>query len=56
MLLGLFAIRKVYDYEGEGGRMEYNDFPSKVCCLTGPRIFVVEFICVPETFGYPNGL
>ena len=36
---------------GKGGRMEYNDFPSKICCLTGPKIFVSEF-CVPETCGY----
>ena len=37
VLLGIFAIRKVYDYEGDGARMEYNDFPSKICCLIGSK-------------------
>ena len=41
----------------EGGKsLEYNDFRSRICCLTGEKIFVGAFFCVPETFGYPKGL
>ena len=42
--------------KGKWGRIEYNDFPSKICCLTGPESFVGDFFCVAETFLYPKGL
>ena len=56
MLLAMFPIRKVYDYDGGGGSKEYNDFPSKICCLTGPNFFIGELFCVAEIFGNPKGL
>ena len=41
MFQKLSGIRKVYENEGgggrgEGGRMEYHEFPSEICCLTLP--------------------
>ena len=38
-----------------GGR-EYQDFPSKNFCLTVPKNFVEEPVCVSENFGYRKSL
>ena len=41
---------------GKGGSKDYNDFPSKICCLTGPKFFIGDLFCVAEVFGNPKGL
>ena len=52
-----FLSEKFIKTRVEGGkRLDYNDFRSRICCLTGQKIFEGGFFCVPEFFGYPKVL
>ena len=47
---------KFMDKRGGGGRLEYHDILSKIFCLTVPKNFVGELLCVSQSFWYRNNL
>ena len=47
--------KKVMDMRG-GGEREYQDFPSKILCVTVPKIFVGEAFSVSLSLGIEKKL